>query len=367
MRKENDVFDSARIWRATAPPEWITAGALGVDAWGERSNRPPVAGPFRMLRFDYSEAVEAGDSSALAAELANLELTEEAIAEFVQRLGYLGVDQPWFPGDGSHNMGMGEQFNAWVEAVTVFRVVFHEINGRAGQRPEEGFTLASVGEPFVHHGQLYRRHRWTIDSDVYHANDDRNAFSSVSLTEARPEGLPMPLFSAEFIAPVDPDWATPTHALSHAIAYYTSRLVGIVPETDESGDTTLIAVPRNLLGSAWLQLATDLANDGAQYRKCPAQGCRNWYRKVRDDQRTCGNSTCRGKRFNARRDRARALHESGIDSNDIATQLSEEFDQTVEASDVDNLIAASKKRRKKVSGVSKISLRKSSGNRGATS
>ena len=117
-----------------------------------------------MLTVDRAHVVAVdAPSGVLPVALANLEMSEDAIAQFACDYGFLGVEQSWLPNDDSYLVGEGEQFKAWVEAVTVFRIVFNEVNGKGRDNSAgEGFELEALAKPFAHGGRFFQLYRWEI-------------------------------------------------------------------------------------------------------------------------------------------------------------------------------------------------------------
>lgn len=341
MSRPREVFDSPHVWRSVGRTEWVTADRL-YEGHEALQDEAPLKGSFRMLAASHFDSTPAGDIGELPAALAHLELTEDSIAKFVHEYGFLGFLQTYRCSD-STDYEVAEQFDVWVEAVTVFRIVFRAVHGeRSDDDPRERFIVEAPYESVRFEGQQLRTHRWMIASDLCREPDLPSSY--VPTLRARHEDLPIPLLAGEFLLPIDSEWTARTHALCEAISNYTSRLVGVISAADNAGHTTLKAVPWNLLGAAWLQLARDLETEQeVRYLSCPV--CDRWYRTTREDQTTCGRSKCRGKLYERRRELARTLHDSGVGIVDIAAQMSQKFGRTLTAKQVEKLIVASEKRR----------------------
>ncbi len=341
MPKPTEVFDSPHVYRAVGQTEWTTSELVFVGR-EVGDDEPPVEGSFRMISASHFDSATADEVGELPAALAHLELTEDAIARFVHEYGFLGFLQTYQCSD-STEYEVGEQFDAWVEAVTVFRIVFRAVHGeRPSDESTERFTVEAPYEPLRFNGQLLQTHRWIIASDLCLEPDLPTSY--VPILHARHENLPTPLLAGEFLLPIGSEWTARTQALCEAISNYTSRLVGVIAVADAAGHTTLKAVPWNLLGAAWLQLARDMETEQeVRYLSCPV--CDRWYRTTREDQTTCGRSKCRGKLYEQRRDLARTLHDSGASISDVAAQMSRELGKTFSVAQVEKLVAASEKRR----------------------
>jgi len=353
--KNSEVFTAAPIYRAAGLTEWVDAVTIlpNVDS-SVQDDGLRIRGAFRMLTGSAS-LVDQADTKLMAglpAALAHLPLTEDGIIQFAQEYGYLGVDQLFEIVEGSAEegeLGSGEQFNAWVEAVTVFRIIYRAIQGEgASNEPGERFVFECFLEnPLNFAGHKYLPYVWEVVSDLCREPSVPSTY--VPVLKARPDDLPVPLLAGELGLPIDLSWTGPNFALCEIVANYTSRLVGVVPTPDDEGRTTLNAVPRNLLGAAWLQLARDLETDQeVRYHTCPV--CRRWYRTTRDDQTTCGRSSCRGRLHEERREQARALNDSGLSYSDIAIQMSDDSGERFTPERVEKLVKASVKRHKTQQG-----------------
>ena len=115
-----------------------------LPEWADARKPQHGGSSFRVLEYpepgDQGATSPLDDLPTLAPTLADLPLTEDAIAEFVRDYGYLGVGTWWIP------VTVGEQIQAWVEAVTVLRVVWREAAGRP-QEPGEGFGSKQSASP----------------------------------------------------------------------------------------------------------------------------------------------------------------------------------------------------------------------------
>jgi len=282
MADEPRVIGEGRAYRATSAPKW-RGDLLEYPADLERVN--PM------------------DYKALSAALANVELTREGIAGFVTKYGFLEIGA---------SEGKGETFAKWREEVTLLRIVWRRLHGRPQAEGEE-FVL-KPREPRV---------------------DGRTAYYYDVLG-----------YSGGVTVPDGPirDRRALERVLARIISEHTIQLVGAQVDMSTSYPN-VIFVPLNLLGAAWLQMAYDLASSELpDYRRCPE--CGDFYHPVRTRQRTCGKSKCRAAMYERRRDRARELSDEGMTPAKVAAAMSSELGENVTERQVEDWVAASRRRRK---------------------
>jgi len=346
-RSDKDVLWTPVVWRARQEPKWLSACKLWHD-WQSPDADTPVTGSFKVL--EAVPRVETEVPQAVSAALANMDLTEPGIARFVTEYGFLGVSQLTTVGDGTQShTSKSETLDAWLEAVTVLRIVWREINGKQrDNEPGEKFLVAPFGDPAERPGAGYlQNYVWRIEAPALPASvrDQGSAyrFPRSEIAAVRPANLPTPVLEGTVVVGADDLAAARIAALCRAVSHYTNRLAGTSLVPDGWG-ARLVIIPRNLLGAAWLEMAQDLVtNEDSRFSECPE--CRRWYRSTRDDQTTCGRSSCRVRLYGKRRERARELIEAGATPDAVADQMTIETGRRVEASQVEKWVTASRKRR----------------------
>jgi hypothetical protein len=271
------------------------------------------------------------DAPTLGAELANLEPNPDSVRDFALKYGPLGYPAAFVPaGTAGARHRHGEPLSVWLEATGVLRVVWREVHGMP-QREGEAFGLVAerivvVGadspyrEYWAHIEFMGRRACAVLPKSPTHV--------SVLVPESQDE---VELAVARSIA------------IARVVSVYLNTLVrgALVPGESADALPNLVLEPSTLLGAAWLQLATDLAEGSAKYGTCLV--CGNWFKTTRgrSDRVYCGSSTCRGRVFRAKRDRCLELAAEGIGALEVAKIMSAELGEPITAQRVRNWIEAS--------------------------
>lgn len=272
------------------------------------------------------------DTPTLCAELANLEPNPDSVRGFALKYGPLGYPAAFVPtGTVGARHRHGEPLSVWLEATGVLRVIWREVHGTP-QRDGEAFGLA--GERTV-----------VVGADSPH----REYSARVQFLGRRAcSVLPKSPTHVSVLVPESSDEVERAEARSIAIArvvsVYLNTLVrgALVPGASVDALPNLVLEPITLLGAAWLQLATDLAEGSAKYGTCIV--CGSWFKTTRgrSDRVYCGSSTCRGRVFRTKRDRCLELAAEGIGVLEVAKVMSAEFSEPITAQRVLNWIDGAK-------------------------
>lgn len=347
------VWGSEGRWYDLTARRWQTRGG----EVGKRGQKVLVL-PAISSAMLFGQPLDAAGLEFVAPELARLALTPEAITAFVARFGPLGVDVELDVLGKAREVESHircEQFDAWREAVTVFRIAWRAVEGD-DQEPGEALRIAPLlGD--VLFPVVAGRSASRSDPDVYRVYRCEIA-ADLPEVSPRPETLPsLPTPRAgdargswDFIV-LGGDSPSLSELIYQAVAtivsHYTRVLVGAEVRVNRRR-RVLHYVPRNLLGMAWAQFAEAITaaelTGPPEYPECPE--CGDLYRRRVADQTTCGSSSCRQKVLEKRMEWARTLADHGETVQSIAARTKQEFGKEFSPDQVERWINRSRRRRK---------------------
>ena len=323
MTEAEEVFVGGGMLRRPADRvEWFTGadGRRYITSFGE------------MERYSPSE-----EATALNATLANLELDEESIADFVKRYGFLGVGES--TGLDEWDYEYGECLDTWRVAVGHYRAIWGEVNGK----PQLGSVLVErlteADEFLASMDDALRAYRF----DLVDANQ-----SPLSTTGNVVEGALIPSGGGVVAVRARADeqqelGAARDRVIAIVLSGPLGKGVGATVKLAADGDGATVAYePKTLLAHCYLALANDFAYyENVVYGRC--QECGTDYRQdVRHaaDQKGCASPRCRQKRYERNRDEAWRL--STVEKMTVA-KIAKAMD--ADKSQVERWLAAAAKRK----------------------
>jgi hypothetical protein len=233
--------------------------------------------------------------------------TEDGILQFARLHGHLGVEEELGLSDSDEDYQcrvFGESLERWILEIEHLRHVIQVWEKiKAGNREDLGPHVKWDGTDSVSYSMHPRtepsqRPLWSRDVDL-HAWDI-GPYEVLDLLKAEPVFEPARLF---------------VHGMIN------SRLKNHVSKRLLFDDNRLHDVPKNLLGVIWLQFAQAIGGNRS-FTCC--KNCGTWFELSvtarRRDSLYCSRS-CRFKAYRRRRDEARRMHTSGMQSNEIARAL----------------------------------------------
>lgn len=340
------VVGYSSIPRSLGAPEWRT----GVD--GDRYLC--TTGPWE--RYSPLE-----DEPALNAELADVEPTEQSIADFVARFGPLGIARRFTePGGASWD---GEALSDWMLILAAYKHIWGDVNGK----PEVGqVELSEWNAEIGSDGRAWQHYQWRLGAvelsplDLTLGRDDPVAGDSWP-TEALfylpchdERGLPVLGIGGSVAVPRTADenlnqGRARDRAFMRALDPALRHGIGASLRVDrDASGLSVFFEPKTLFAVACLQMAQVLEGaENPQYAKC--RTCGRMYRpsKRNPEQKGCGDARCRSQRFADNRDTAYRLSHEGKTSQAIADLMTQDLGEQVSEERVERWIRAAEKRKGK--------------------
>lgn len=268
-----------------------------TEAFFEKESKPvrvltsgvPLGVRSLVMRYDPVKA-----EPALFRNFAELEPTEEAIRQFANKYGLLGISiHILVEHEGKLTMSVGEELKVWAREIRDMRhavEVLEAIEKEDYNELQRRFRVSPGEAAYEHDG------RWEW---IYHEN-------------IRPD-------LATYVA--EDDLISPAmFFIQRAInAKLTEHAAPRLLYNPDQGSMVLRIVPKNLLGAMWLQFA-EAIDSTRKFDRC--EQCNRWFAvspSERTSRKFCSDA-CKSKNYRTRKE-ARRLHAAGVPIEEIASRL----------------------------------------------